>query len=72
MTLRHKETGTTLEFPPPDAMGSSVVLVNGNVVEHVLYSDSNGGGVTISDGTAFTPKEWVRYVAQKLEKKEWI
>jgi len=55
MRMMNRYTGDILELPPPNKLGESVIVLNGKVVEHVLYSDVNGGSITLGDGTMFEP-----------------
>jgi hypothetical protein len=71
MKLQNMHTGDVVELPPPDRLGTSVVLLNGRVVEHVLYSDKNGGSATTGDGRVFTIAEWTTYVAAQLASGAW-
>ena len=71
MKLQNTQTGDILEIPRPDEIGQSVVLLNGNIVARVLYSDDNGGSVTMEDGRMFTINQWVSYVADQLRKGAW-
>ncbi|HWQ54837.1 MAG TPA: hypothetical protein VN442_14215 [Bryobacteraceae bacterium] len=67
MRFRNNITGDVLELPPPDALGASVVLFNGAEVESALYSDADGGSVTLGDGRRFhSIDDWVAYVIEQL------
>jgi len=52
MVLR-SDNGDVLELPPPNQMGESVVVLNGEILDRVLYSDLDGGSVTTGDGKKF-------------------
>lgn len=69
--LRHNHTGDTLEVPPPNRTGQSVVRFNGRIVEKVTYSDDNGGSVTTEDGRMFTSQEWSDYLVEQLKVGAW-
>ena len=51
--MQNKNTGSILELPPPDSLGASCIKIDGKVVELVLYSDENGGIVTLGSGRMF-------------------
>lgn len=51
--LKNEITGEVLELPPPNALGQSSIILNGVAIESVLYSDENGGTVTLGDGRMF-------------------
>ena len=72
MKLRNDITGDVLEVPPPDAMGESVILFNGSVVERVLYSDEGEGSVTLGNGRVFAAgNSFADYLVEKLKTGEW-
>jgi hypothetical protein len=69
--LQNSRTGDVLELPPPDAIGSSVVILNGAVVEHALYSDEDGS-VTLGSGRKFLcTDDWVAYILERLASGAW-
>lgn len=53
MTLKNKFTGSVLELPPPNEMGESFIKLNGIVIERLLFSDNDGGSVTLGNGREF-------------------
>ena len=53
MRLKNNLTGDVLSVPPPGPLGDSVVLLNGQVVERVLYSDNGDGLITLGNGMTF-------------------
>lgn len=70
MTFRNDKTEETLRVPPPNELGESVVELNGETVELVLYSDSGDGSVTLGDGTQFkSGREFASYIVEKYLKK---
>lgn len=71
MKLENDHTGDVLEVPPPDQRGRSVVRFNDRIVEKVLYSDANGGSVTIENGRIFTTEEWPVYLIEQLRVGAW-
>lgn len=63
------ESGDVMELTFPDAIGQSSLLFNGRVIEHVLFSDENGGSVTTGDGSIFKPgREFAAYVRMRLQR----
>lgn len=63
MRFRNERTGDVLEVPPPNEIGESVVLLNGAVIERVLYSDVGDGSVTLGDGRVFAAgEEFAAYI----------
>jgi hypothetical protein len=66
MKMKNLITGDVMELPPPGDRGQSVVLLNGKVVEYVLYSDENGGSITLGDGRALKPgDEFAEYLVAR-------
>ena len=53
MKMQNAITGDVLELPPPDALGQASILLNGHVIGTALFSDENGGTVTMGDGRMF-------------------
>jgi hypothetical protein len=54
-------TGDVLEVPPPDEAGRAVVLLNGQVLERVVYGEDS---VTLEDGRTFpSGAEFAKYLA---------
>lgn len=53
MRLKNMITGDVLELPPPNELGQGTILLNGVVVERLLWSDADGGSVTLLDGRMF-------------------
>lgn len=47
-------SGDVVELPPPNELGEAVVILNGVVIERALFSDADGGSVTLGDGRRFT------------------
>lgn len=71
MRLQNNITGDILECPPPDELGASVVRLNGRVIERVLYSDLDGGSVTLGDGRIFKDdQEFAAYIVARLAQGE--
>ncbi len=71
MTFRmdNSLTGDTMELPSPDELGHSVLLFNGQVIEHVLFSDVTNTA-TIGSGEVFKPGlEFAQYVIRRLEEE---
>ena len=50
MNLKNEITGKVLRMPPPNEFGESVVTLNGEFLIRVLFSDADGGTVTLEDG----------------------
>lgn len=71
MRLQNKITGDVLEIPPPDAEGRSVVLVNGRIVERVVYDDADGGTTTTQDGRVYRGGQWAQYLIEQLRIGAW-
>jgi hypothetical protein len=70
--LKNEVTGDVLEVPPPNSLGESVIILNGLTVEHVLYSDENGGSVTLGNGEMFRPGGgFADYLVEKLRTGGW-
>ena len=64
MKLRNERTGDVLSVPPPGPLGDSVVLLNGEVVERVLYGDDS---ITLGNGIMFkTGEGFAKYIVEKL------
>lgn len=61
MRFKNEITGDIMEVPPPDRLGASVVLFNGKVVEHVLYSDQDNSA-TLGDGQKFYEGQFAEYL----------
>ena len=53
MRLQNAITGDVLELPTPDELGHADVILNGKVICTALFSDANGGTVTLGDGRVF-------------------
>lgn len=70
MKMQNKVTGDTIEIPPPDMAGHSVVLFNGRIVEHVTYSD-NPPIILTASGHAFIENEFVDYLLSQLRNGTW-
>lgn len=69
MRLRNEITGDVLEVPPPNQMGESVVLLNGQVIERVLYCDETMS-VTLGDGRKFSRGgDFANYLVEYLAAK---
>jgi hypothetical protein len=66
MRLVHEVTGDVLECPMPNEIGESAVILNGHIVERVLFSNENGT-VTTGDGKTFNSgAEFADYVVSIL------
>jgi hypothetical protein len=68
MKLSNKRTGDVLELSPPNVLGEGVVKLNGCIVERCLYSDENGGSVTLPDGRKFYGTAWAEFLIEQLDK----
>ena len=65
--MKHSVTGDVLELSYPDELGQSSLILNGEVIETVLFSDDNGGSVTIGDRRIFSRwKDFTEYLVQIL------
>lgn len=64
MKFENGVTKDTLEVCPPNQLGEGVVLFNGRIVEHALYSD--GGTVTLGDGRVYTSEQWSAFLMEQL------
>lgn len=68
MRMKNKVTGDILTLPPPNKIGEAPILINGKIVEWVLYSDEGSGSVTLGDGRVLDTKEqFPLYVIALLE-----
>lgn len=66
MKMRNEITGDVLEMPPPNSIGEAVVLLNGRIIERVLYSDATNS-VTVGDGRMFAAgQEFAKYLVSVL------
>lgn len=66
MKFKNQITGDVLEVPRPNRLGQSVILLNGAVIEQVLYSDVDNS-VTLGDGRQFSAgKDFASYLLTKL------
>lgn len=66
MKMKNEITGQVLEVPPPDELGHSVILLDGKVIESVLYSDESNS-VTLGNGIVFrSPGGFAKYVVELL------
>jgi hypothetical protein len=52
MRLVHT-SGDVFEIPPPNEIGESALILNGVVLERLLFSDAGGGVVTTGDGRSY-------------------
>lgn len=60
-------TGDVAELPAPDQLGHTVLLLNGNVIEHVLLSDVTETA-TLGDGRVLAAgEEFASYVMGILQ-----
>ena len=71
--FKNTETGDTIEAPPPNMFGKSIIRFNGRVVEHVTYSDDEtGGSVALDSGRTFdSGKEFGIWLAEQLRVGAW-
>ena len=68
MKMQNAITGDILELPRPDALGQASILLNGHVVATALFSDANGGTVTLGDGRQFAAgEEFADYLVECLK-----
>lgn len=71
MKMMNKINGDILELAPPGALGQSELKLNGVVIESALFSDENGGSVTLGDGRMFAAgAEFATYAVGLLKTHE--
>lgn len=69
MTLINEKTGAVLSIQRPNAMGESAVILDGVVLHRLLFSDEDGGSVTLGDGRIFRVfDDFTAFVVGELER----
>lgn len=67
--MQNSITGSVLEMPPPDSLGATVIVLDGEVIERVLFSDVTGTA-TIGDGRMFKAgHEFATFMVSLLNSK---
>jgi hypothetical protein len=74
ITLKNGPDGDVLEVSLPDALGVSIVLLNGREVAMVLRTINDDGKVstiTTGDGRHFSTDEWCEFLVEQFHSGGW-
>jgi len=66
---QHIVTGDIFELPPPDILGRSFILLNGEIVMRLTYKDSDI--VELEDGRIFNGAAFCDWVLEQLKTGAW-